>query len=1144
MISTVHVIGKELSKAFGALEIYLSSTQGANSLLRELGWQPVISIPPPLSNLMTDINNLIADVKHIEAAPSDLSKYLTAIQDVQSFISHINSLSSASFSAYSSLVADNFATIFPQQLLDFVICNYVQQYYPVIYSGCIFTGVIQNTYQAPAGYRPAYTKRTIVWANVMKIFSDPGQLMQNIYGWNTTNFDAENFINNLKSFIYSLGVPAHLGKMTPAGQQLLMAPYPNNKPYDKYLNAPLYDTVITSGASVINFLLGVGLYPIMRTYGGAKPGFAIYPYLSGGLATEINVADNLFFGVDANVDVTAGVVLAVFPDTTTFTTNFNTTAAISSNSFLRLYLENRDADGDAILLFGELNGSHFSYQALRLELGAELLGGSNDIYAEVAIKKGQVVMDLSNSDGFISKIFGQGQVEFDFEITLGYSTKRGVYFKGSAGLELEIPLHFTIGPVNIDGLVVNAKIRNNELPIQVGTSVSAQLGPVFVEIDNIGASANLSFPGSGGNLGPLNASFGFKPPNGIGLSVEAKVVSGGGYLYIDTQKGRYYGGAQLKIADKLNVSAVGIVATKAPDGSKGFSMLILVNVSFAPSIPFGFGFSLSGLGGLGGVNRDMSPEAIRLGVKNGGINEIMFPDNVVDNIDHIINDLEQFFPMKEKRYTFGLFFLIDWGVGVPLIHIKLGIIINLPDPVRLAIIGILKISLPTPDKVLLELNVAFAGIIDFEKKYMTFDATIFDSRLLTFSLSGDMAVRLFWGDHKEMVFSVGGFHPAFNPPAYLMLPPMNRLTISFIDEDSLKIKFSTYFAVTSNTLQFGAEIDLDFHVWKVRLVGYFGFDVLFQFNPFHFIAEMRAGIAVYWGSKEIMNISTDISVEGPGLWHAKGSATVKVLCVKKTVHLDKTWGNNANTTLPGVTVAPQIIAAIQDKKNWQADLPADKQLLVTVRPITSTDVVIHPLGVLSVSQAVIPLGVHIDRFGSQRPTDGGVYDITEVKIAGTAQPALGQVQGNFAPAQFRDMNDDQKLKAPSFEYMKSGVKASATNDWSADQYLLRDVAYDVVIVDLVHRNKLSALTTLPAQMVNNFTRGGLVSDNPVSQQTNTLLKKPIYTAAVKQETYKLVSADSLIIVLGTTEAPLTSVLTSAVDIGPSSFYTTPVPAYV
>ncbi|MFT3903903.1 MAG: hypothetical protein QM727_12070 [Niabella sp.] len=53
-----------------------------------------------------------------------------------------------------------------------------------------------------------------------------------------------------------------------------------------------------------------------------------------------------------------------------------------------------------------------------------------------------------------------------------------------------------------------------------------------------------------------------------------------------------------------------------------------------------------------------------------------------------------------------------------------------------------------------------------------------------------------------------------------------------------------YFAVTSNTVQFGARAELYFGFSACNIKGHIGFDALFQFSPFYFIVQVSASLSV------------------------------------------------------------------------------------------------------------------------------------------------------------------------------------------------------------------------------------------------------------------------------------------------------------
>src|SRR5690606_25825152 len=136
-------------------------------------------------------------------------------------------------------------------------------------------------------------------------------------------------------------------------------------------------------------------------------------------------------------------------------------------------------------------------------------------------------------------------------------------------------------------------------------------------------------------------------------------------------------------------------------------------------------------------------------------------------------------------------------------------------------LGVLKIVLPTEEAAVLRLQVNFLGIIDFTNGYLSFDASIVNSRILTFTLEGDMALRLNWGRNKGFLMSVGGFHPSFQPPAELNVPHLKRLSLTIFSGNPL-LRLTTYFTITSNTVQCGAKLELKFEVAAFSVEGYLG----------------------------------------------------------------------------------------------------------------------------------------------------------------------------------------------------------------------------------------------------------------------------------------------------------------------------------
>src|SRR4029077_13532715 len=95
-----------------------------------------------------------------------------------------------------------------------------------------------------------------------------------------------------------------------------------------------------------------------------------------------------------------------------------------------------------------------------------------------------------------------------------------------------------------------------------------------------------------------------------------------------------------------------------------------------------------------------------------------------------------------------------------------------------------------------------------------FFAALFDSRILFITIEGELGVLFAFGDDADFVLSVGGFHPRFNPPPLPCATP-RRIDVNIINESYARIRCEGYFAVTTNTLQFGSQSEY-----------FFGFDAL------------------------------------------------------------------------------------------------------------------------------------------------------------------------------------------------------------------------------------------------------------------------------------------------------------------------------
>ncbi|MGZ8537987.1 MAG: DUF6603 domain-containing protein, partial [Flavisolibacter sp.] len=672
--------------------------------------------------------------------------------------------------------------------------------------------------------------------------------------------------------------------------------------------------------------------------------------------------------------------------------------------------------------------------------------GTDKINAEMgfALSGGEFELAVSE-DGFLSKIIGSKSYKQPFDLLLNYSIKNGLTIRGTTGLEIMLPTHISLGPIEIQNLTIAAKQGEKKTPVEVSSTLKANLGPLTLIVEEMGMQIEISFPDEGGNLGPLNFSMGFKPPNGVGLSINAAAVSGGGFLRYDPDKEEYTGALELTIVDLVSAKAIGIITTKMPDGSKGFSLLIIITAEFTPPFQLGFGFTLNGVGGLLGLNRTVLVAVLREGVRTGVVNNIMFPQNVIANAPRIISDLKAVFPPYEGKFLIGPMAKLGWG-SPTLITLSFGLIIEIPG--NIAILGVLRIVLPDQDKVLVNVNVSFVGILDFNKKLLSFDATLFDSRILFLTLEGDMAVRLKWGNDPDFILTVGGFHPQFNPPP-LALPMLRRISVNVLNTDNARLRFEFYQAITSNTVQFGSKSEMYFRFSVFSVEGHIGFDALFQFSPFMFIIDISGHVSFKAFGVGVFSINLKFSLQGPTPWRAKGRGGISFFFFSVSANFDKTWGETQDTSLPPVEIRIRFLSELGKTEQWQASLDFGKKLFVSLRKLddTETAMLMHPAGALVVLQKLIPLDIDIDKLGNQKISDVKSISITHADSAGIELDLL-PVTGPFAMAQYKEMADAEKLSRASFEKMHAGVSITMKNETiGAGLMTRRIVEYEEIIID-------------------------------------------------------------------------------------------------
>jgi hypothetical protein len=683
-----------------------------------------------------------------------------------------------------------------------------------------------------------------------------------------------------------------------------------------------------------------------------------------------------------------------------------------------------------------------AFGSVRVE-GTVVLGRQSPEAAIDLIAEGvRFALAGSDGDGFLASVLPREGLSAEIDFIFGWSSRFGFHVSGSGKLEATLPLDARIGPVALDALTVSIAAGDSGIQTQVALSAGLSLGPVAVAIDRVGMEATAEFPEDGGNLGPLDLQVGFKPPRGVGLAIATPVVVGGGFLFFDTATAEYGGIVQLEIAGMVAVKAIGVITTRTA-GGPGFSLLVVITAEGFSPIPLGFGFTLQGVGGLFGVHRTVKVEALRSGLRSGTLGSVLFPADPIRHAAQIVSDLRTVFPPAAGRYLFGPMAVIGWGTPT-LLTLEVALIVELPQPVRVAVLGRLTATLPEARAAVVQVRMDALGVVAFEKREVALDATLYDSRILTFALTGEMALRARWGAGAAFVLAIGGFHPRFAVPAGF--PKMKRLALSVGDGGALRLQCACYLALTSNTVQFGARVALHATGGGFTLDGYLGVDALVRLAPFGFVVDIAAGVALRYHGQLLMGITLRGMLAGPSPWQVRGKATFKVLFFSVSVSVDKRIGTAVGTpAVAAVDVAGLVAAAVGDARNWSSALPPGEAAVVTVREARAGGRRrAHPRAALTVRQRVAPLGVPLERYGTAPVAGADRVVLTAESGAGwrvTRETDL------FALGQYQVWSDAEQLARPSFEAAEAGVTVGgAAVAYAYDAALDAAVRYETQLV--------------------------------------------------------------------------------------------------
>jgi hypothetical protein len=993
------------------------------------------------------------------------------VDSAHEIVSHIDAKAATLADPVERAAAQGFAALLSRKVIDYFVITALEEQLPALAFLLKLLGLIDWRMVEASGSHgePRYVRKDLKLERIKDLISDPLTHFTNVYGWGTNAFDPSDILRSVLAF-YPVESAIEFGE---AGGDAFLKTGPFRWSRDSSVNPP-------------GMMLDISVA------------------ISHAFTERLELSTDWGTDFEADLGLSGGAIFRLRPP---FAISVEPKTGTASGAFK--FTVNRNAAARNFTIVG--GNDLIRLTAENVGVGAELTVGASTtgtvtidpgVFAE--LKGLTLSLGSEGSDNFLASLLASADIRGVFDIGLGWKLSEGLVIRAAGGLEIAIPMHQSLGIATLDTLYLIFKIREDaSFALEASAGITGQLGPLSAVVERIGIELTLAFSnGADADLGPLDLQLRFKPPNGVGLSINAGVIRGGGYLFLDYEKGEYAGALELVFSNFLQLAAIGLINTRMPDGSPGFSLLIIITVEFGTPIQLGYGFTLVGVGGLLGLNRTMRLEELAEGVRTGAVERVMFPHDVVAHAPQIISDMRRFFPPQPNTFLIGPMAKLGWGTP-SLITASLGLIIEIP-PGNIAILGVLKCVLPDADAALLVLQVNFIGALEVTKNRLWFFASLFGSRVLFITIDGDMGLLISWGTEPQFVLSVGGFHPRFTPPP-LPFPSPHRITLSILNESYARIRVEGYFAVTSNTAQFGARAELFFGISAFSIDGHLGFDALFQFSPFYFIITFSASMSVRVFGAGLFSVRIRGQLEGTSPWHVEGEGSISLLFWDIDIPFSHTWGESANTALPETAALPILQAEFEKRENWLALPPQSTQLSVSLRKIEATEeLVLHPLGELRISQRAVPLELVIQKIGNQT-----ISDISQAALRVDASGLVEkrQVQEPFATAQFRSGIDAAaRLSLPGYEKQVAGADISVSgSDTRTSHSVKRTVLHELITIDNNYKEHLrhffnAGLTWFTQLLSSNATARSFLS------QANQTSKTP-FAEKVKTETPGFVIAN-------------------------------------
>ena len=420
--------------------------------------------------------------------------------------------------AVARAAAENLAERLVKAVSDYAIASAITDHYPQLAFGLKIAGLLDWEFQhrdADHELSRAYVRKALRLDRIKNLIKAPAAHLRDTIGWGDPSFDPSGFFRVARDFFQE------------------------------------EDTIEIGVQAGEPFLRACIL--LKRDSSVSPPGLSLT--LLGDADADVQdrtaLSDEWDLVAKANLRMIGGVSARIAPPLTFKLKPLNGQITGEFSQFVERNEAARPFDilnGGGVLVMAASNAA--AGVSLRAEWDETLRTATLNSMLFAKLQGATIRIDASKSDGFIGRLLSGADVEGQFDLGVEWQADSGLRVTGNGGIEVALALHKQIGPVELDVLYLALKIRDDgTLSFETSAALTAKLGPLTATADRLGALLDLRFAeGTDAKIGPLDFALGFKPPNGVGLSLDVGVVKGGGYLFFDFDREEYAGVLELAIA--------------------------------------------------------------------------------------------------------------------------------------------------------------------------------------------------------------------------------------------------------------------------------------------------------------------------------------------------------------------------------------------------------------------------------------------------------------------------------------------------------------------------------------------------------------------------------------------------------------------